>query len=41
MNQEFDYVKFSEDYAVCIEETVEENELEEKEELQWDVLSTK
>lgn len=35
MERLFDYVKYVEDYGICLEETVEENELEEKEELQW------
>lgn len=37
----FDSGKFVEDYGVCLEETVEESELEEKEELQWEELLRK
>ena len=41
MEKIFDYKKFEEDYGVCLEETVEENELEGKEELQWEKLLRK
>lgn len=41
MKQLFDSEKFADDYGVCLEENVEESELEEKEELQWEELLRK
>ena len=41
MEKEFDYLKFKEEYGVCLEEIAKESELEEKEDLLWDALLTK